>query len=43
MKKTGQLTYEKRVKLQAYLEDEIPISLICKKIGVSKQTVYREI
>ena len=43
MKKTGQLTYEKRVKLQVYLEDDIPISLICKKLGVSKQTIYREI
>ncbi len=43
MKKTGQLTYEKRVKLQAYLEDDFPIAAICKKLGVKKQTIYREI
>lgn len=43
MKKTGQLTLTDRAKLQSYLEDEIPISVICKKIGVVKQTIYREI
>ncbi len=43
MKKKGQLTLEDRAKLQAYLEDEIPISVICKKLGVVKQTIYREI
>lgn len=43
MKKTGQLTYEKRVRLQAYLEEGIPVSFICKKLFVSKQTIYREI
>ena len=43
MKKTGQLTYKDRIIIQNYLEEEIPISVICKKIGVSKQTIYREI
>ena len=43
MKKTGQLTYKHRVIIQDYLENEIPISVICKKLGVSKQTIYREI
>lgn len=43
MKKTGQLTYKDRVIIQEYLENEIPISVICKKLGVSKQTIYREI
>ena len=43
MKKTRQLTYKDRVLIQNFLEDNIPISIICKKIGVSKQTIYREI
>ena len=43
MKKAGQLTYKHRVIIQDYLENEIPISVICKKLGVSKQTIYREI
>ena len=43
MKKAGHLTYEKRIKLQNYLEENIPISTICKKLYVSKQTIYREI
>ena len=43
MKKTGQLTYKDRVIIQDYLEREVPISFICKKLGVSKQTIYREI
>lgn len=43
MKKTRQLTYKDRIIIQNYLEEEIPISVICKKIGVSKQTIYREI
>lgn len=43
MKKQAQLKLIDRTKLQAYLEDEIPIKVICKKINVSKQTIYREI
>ena len=44
MKRKGtQLKYVDRVKLQSYLEMEIPVSLISKKLEVSKQTIYREI
>ena len=43
MKKQAQLKLVDRTKLQAYLEDEIPVKIICKKLGVSKQTIYREI
>lgn len=43
MKKQAQLKLIDRTKLQAYLEDEIPIKVICKRINVSKQTIYREI
>lgn len=43
MKKTRQLTYKDRIIIQNYLEDEIPISIICKKLNFSKQTIYREI
>lgn len=43
MKKTGQLTLKDRVQLQLLLEEEIPVSVICKKLGVAKQTIYREI
>lgn len=43
MKKQAQLKLIDRTKLQAYLEDEIPIKVICKRLGVSKQTIYREI
>ena len=41
--KNGQLSYQDRVKLQSYLEDEIPVKVICKKLDVSKQSIYREI
>lgn len=43
MKKTGQLTYKDRVIIQYCLEENITIIKICKKLGVSKQTIYREI
>jgi hypothetical protein len=43
MKRTTQLKLEDRIKLQAYLEDEIPVIVICKRLKVSKQTIYREI
>lgn len=43
MKKNGQLKFEDRVKIELFIKDEIPVSIICKKIGVSKQTIYREI
>ena len=43
MKKQAQLKLVDRTKLQAYLEDEISVKIICKKLGVSKQTIYREI
>ena len=43
MKKTGQLKYKDRVIIQNCLEENIPIIKICKKLGVSKQTIYREI
>ena len=37
MKKQAQLKLVDRTKLQAYLEEEIPIKVICKKLGVSKE------
>ena len=43
MNKTRQLNLKDRITIQNYLEDEIPVSIICKKIGVTKQTIYREI
>lgn len=43
MKKTGQLKYKDRVIIQNCLEENISISKICKKLRVSKQTIYREI
>jgi len=43
MKRKGQLKFEDRVKIENYIADEIPVSIICKKLGVSKQTIYREI
>lgn len=43
MKRNKQLKLEDRIKLQVYLEDEIPVSVICKRLGVVKQTIYREI
>lgn len=43
MKKQAQLKLIDRTKLQTYLEEEIPIKVICKKLNVSKQTIYREI
>jgi len=38
-----QLKLEDRIKIQAYLEDEIPVKTICNKLKVAKQTIYREI
>ena len=43
MNNNGQLSYQDRVILQSYLENEIPIKVICKKLNVAKQTIYREI
>lgn len=43
MKKQAQLKLIDRTKLQAYLEDEIPVKVICKRLNFSKQTIYREI
>lgn len=43
MKRRTQLKYEDRIKIENYLTNEIPVSVICKKLGVSKQTIYREI
>lgn len=43
MKKQAQLKLIDRTKLQAYLEEEIPVKVICKRLDVSKQTIYREI
>ena len=31
------------MKLQTYLEYVIPVNIICKKLDVSKQSIYREI
>lgn len=42
-RKGQQLKFEDRVKLQAYLEDKIPIKIISNRLKVSKQTIYREI
>ena len=42
MKKQAQLKLIDRTKLQAYLEDEIPVKVICKRLNFSKQTIYRE-
>lgn len=41
--KGQQLKLEDRVKLQTYLEEEIPIKIISNKLKVAKQTIYREI
>ena len=41
--KGQQLKFEDRVKLQAYLEDKIPIKIISNRLSVAKQTSYREI
>ena len=43
MKRHTQLKLEDRIKIQTYLEDQIPVITICKKLNVSKQTIYREI
>ena len=43
MKKQAQLKLVDRTKLQAYLEEEIPVKIRCKKLDVSKQTIYTEI
>ena len=43
MKKQAQLKLIDRTKLQAYLEEEIPVKVICKRLDVTKQTIYREI
>lgn len=37
MKKQAQLKLIDRTKLQTYLEDEIPVKVICKGLGVSKK------
>ncbi len=42
-RKGQQLKLDDRIKLQAYLEDEIPVKVICSKLKVVKQTIYREI
>lgn len=41
--KNSQLSYQDRVKLQSYLEDEISIKIICKKLNIAKQSIDREI
>ena len=41
--KGQQLKFEDRVKLQAYLEDKIPVKIISNRLKTSKQTIYREI
>ena len=41
--KGQQLKLEDRIKLQAYLEDKIPIKTISNRLKVAKQTIYREI
>ena len=43
MKKQAKLKLIDRINLQTYLEEEIPVKVICKKSNVSKQTIYREI
>ena len=42
-KKWRQLKYEDRLKIYAWLQDKIPIATIAKRLGVCRQTIYREI
>lgn len=42
-RKGQQLKLEDRVKLQTYLEEKKSVKIICNKLKVAKQTVYREI
>ncbi len=43
MKRKTQLKLEDRIKIENYLTNKIPVSTIGKRLGVSKQTIYREI
>lgn len=38
-----QLRYEDRLKIYAWLQDKIPIAIIAQRLGVCRQTIYREI
>lgn len=43
MKHKTQLKLVDRIKIENCLANKTPISVICKKLGFSKQTIYREI
>ena len=43
MKRNTQLKLNDRIRIETYLEEQIPIKKICKALNVSKQTIYREI
>ena len=42
-KKWRQLKYEDRLKIYAWLQDKISVATIAKRLGVCRQTIYREI
>ena len=41
MKRNTQLKLNDRIRIETYLEEQIPIKKICKALNVSKQTIYR--
>ncbi len=43
MKRKTQLKFEDRIKIENCQANKTPVSVIGKKLGVSKQTIYREI
>ena len=43
MKCKTQLKLEDRIKIENCLANKTPVSVIGKRFGVSKQTIYREI
>ena len=42
-KKWRQLKYEDRLKIYAWLQDKTSVATIAKRLGVCRQTIYREI
>ncbi|MEI3535809.1 MAG: helix-turn-helix domain-containing protein [Bacilli bacterium] len=43
MKRNTQLKLNDRIRIETYLDEQIPIKKICKTLNDSKQTIYREI
>ncbi|GIV29512.1 MAG: IS30 family transposase [Bacteroidia bacterium] len=42
-RKYKQLTFEKRVAIQTFLQENYPITQIAEKVGCSRQTIYNEL